>query len=86
MLNTTAEREQVKRLVDLVPDADLPTLVRLVRALVAEDAVFAAFDNAPEDDEGELSDETIAAIAESRQAATEGRVVSHEEVLRELGL
>ena len=81
-----SDREAVRRLVELVPDEDVPTLRRIVRALATEDAVFAAFDNAPFDDEGELTDEMIARLADSRQAAAEGRVVSHEEVRRQLGL
>ena len=80
------EREEVHRLLELVPDEDLPTLRRIVRALAVEGAVFAAFDNAPLDDEGELSDEMIAKLAESDRAIAEGRVVSHEEARRRLGL
>jgi len=80
------EREEVRRLLELVPDEDLPTLRRIVRALVAETAVFAAFDSAPLDDEGELSDEMIAKLAESDRAIVEGRVVSHEEGRQRLGL
>ncbi len=80
------ERERVKDLVDLVPEADLPTAARMLRALEAEDAIIAAIENAPEDDEGELSGETIVALAESRRAAAEGEVVSDAEMRRHLGL
>lgn len=50
------------------------------------DRVLAAFDSAPEDDEGELSEELIAKLAEADRAIAEGRVVSHEEARRRLGL
>ncbi len=80
------ERERVKDLIDLVPDADLPTVARMLRALAAADPVIAAFENAPEDDEGELSDEMIAKLAESDRAIAEGRIVSHEEARRRVGL
>jgi len=84
VMDAVADRERVKRLVDLVPAKDLDTVARMLGAL-AEDPVLAAFESAPEDDEGELSEETAVAIAESRRAAAEGRVLSHEEVRRQLG-
>lgn len=80
------EGEEARRLVERVPDADLTALVHILRRLATcEDPVLAAFESAHEDDEGKLSEETSAAIAESRRAAEEGNLVSHEEVLRQLG-
>ena len=85
-MSATTVRESVHQLVDLVPDTDLATLARIVRALASEAAVFAAFDNAPLDDEGELSEEAIADLAEADRAIAAGRVVSHEDARRLLGL
>jgi len=50
------------------------------------DPVRHALDNAPLDDEGELSDETVAALAEGRRDVAEGRVYTNQQVMRELGL
>jgi len=80
------EREEVRRLVELVPDADLPTVRRMLAGLTGSaDPVLAAFEQAPEVDE-EVTDEDLAAIEAGRQAKRESRVVSHEEALRRLGL
>ena len=82
------EREEARRLLELVPDEDLPTLARMLAGLAhaEEDPVRAALAAAPEDDEGELSEETAAALAEGRREIAEGCVFAHEEVMRELGL
>ena len=86
-MSALPKRESARRWLELVPDEQLDRAEKMLHDLVAEnDPVLAAFKNAPADDEGELSEETTAAIAESRREAAEGRVVSHEEVLRELGL
>jgi len=80
------EREEVRRLVELVPDADLPTVRRMLAGLTSSvDPVLAAIEQAPEGDE-ELTEEDVAAIEAGRQAKREGRVVSHEEALERLGL
>ena len=70
----------------MVPDEDLPTLARMLRALASGNAVIVALEHAPEDDDGELSEETVAALAHSRRAAAEGRVVSDVQMRRQLGL
>ncbi|MHB0875934.1 MAG: hypothetical protein ACYC5O_07815 [Anaerolineae bacterium] len=80
------DRQRLRRLVELVPDEDVPTLLRIVDALAAEDPVLAAIENAPLDDEGELSDETVARLAEADRAIAEGRVISDEELRRRLEL
>ena len=85
MDGVVAERERVRKLVDLVPAKDLDAAARMLRGLV-EDQVLTAFANAPEDDEGEPSEESLAKLAEADQAIVEGRVVSHEELCRRLGL
>lgn len=82
------ERERAKALIDLVPDEDLATLVRMLRGLAARphDPVLAALVNAPEDDEGELSEEAIAGVEAARRSLSEGRSLSTEELCRDLGL
>lgn len=87
VMDIAAERERVKKLVDLVPAKDLDVVARMLRGLVEEnDPVLAAFANAPEDDEGEPSEESLAKLAEADRAIAEGRVVSHEELRQRLGL
>ncbi len=78
------EREEVRWLLELVPDDDLPTLRRIVSALAVEPPCV-SIDDAPEEDE-DLSSDDLAAIEAGRQAKREGRVVSHEEARRRLGL
>ncbi|MGQ9555424.1 MAG: hypothetical protein ACUVWR_15085 [Anaerolineae bacterium] len=79
-----AERERVKKLVDLVPAKHLDTAARILRGLV-EEPVLVAFAHAPVDDEGELSDEAIADLAEADEDVAAGRVMSTEELCRRLG-
>ncbi|MHB0874682.1 MAG: hypothetical protein ACYC5O_01420 [Anaerolineae bacterium] len=86
-MSALPKRESVRRLIELVPEQDLDTVEKMLRGLVrVEDPVLAAFDSAPEDDEGELSDELVARLTEADRAIAEGRVVSHEEARRRLGL
>ena len=81
-MEALSARDDVKRLVDLVPEEDLPTLRRLLRGLLRErDPVVAGFANAPEDDE-EVTEEDVAALEEADRANAEGRVVSHERARR----
>ncbi len=78
------ERERVKKLVDLVPDSDLDAAARMLRGL-AVDPVAWTLDNAPLDDEP-ITQEDIDAQAEARADIAAGRVYSHEDVVRRLGL
>jgi len=83
-----ADREEAHRLLELVPDEDLSAAARMLRGLVGEreDPVLAAFANAPVDDEGELSDEAIADLAEADADVAAGRVMTTEELCRRLGI
>lgn len=74
------ERDELRRLLERVPDEDLPTLTRIVRALAVESAV-AGLEEAPEDDEP-VSQEDVEAQAEAREDMAAGRVYSHEEAKR----
>jgi hypothetical protein len=70
------EREEAHRLLDLVPDEDLPTVRRMLRGLAREGACperggwEAALDAAPEDDEPvstEESEQVSRGVAETRR-------------------
>jgi hypothetical protein len=73
-------------LVDALPDRDLPTANRVLEALsltmdpVARSLVMAPLDDEPDDDDFD------GGLSEARQEAEEGRLMSHEEAKRELGL
>jgi len=80
------EREEVRRLVELVPDADLPTVRRMLAGLTTSaDPVLAAFKSAPLDDE-EVTDEELAAWEEGKADIAAGRTLSTDELRRELGV
>ncbi|MHB0876804.1 MAG: hypothetical protein ACYC5O_12270 [Anaerolineae bacterium] len=74
------ERETVHRLLELVPDEDLPTLRRIVGALAVEPACV-SFEDAP-DGEEDFTPEDLAALARAREDIAAGRVLSHEEAKR----
>ena len=74
------EREETRRLLELVADEDMPTLARIVRALAAEPATT-SLEDAPEDDEP-VTQEDIEAQAEARADVAAGRIYSHEEAKR----
>ncbi len=86
-MSAIPRRENLRRLVDRLPEDDLETAERVLGALVAwkRDPVLAAFRNAPLDDE-EVTEEDLAAWAESDRAIAEGDVFTDEEVRRRLGL
>jgi hypothetical protein len=73
---SVTEREQVRALIELVPDGDLTTLARLVRGLLATegDPMLAALDNAPEDDEP-VSPEEAEQVRRGMQEAARGEVI-----------
>lgn len=76
-------RERVLRLVEALPESELPTAERVLEALtVASDPVARALTNAPEDDEP-LSAAEIAAIEEGEADVRAGRVRSLEDVKRD---
>jgi predicted transcriptional regulator len=75
-----SEREEVHRLLELVPDEDLPTLRRIVRALAVE-PTRVSFEDAPEGEE-DFTPEDLAALARAKADIAAGRVLSHEEARR----
>ncbi|MBM3266317.1 MAG: hypothetical protein FJZ01_01600 [Candidatus Sericytochromatia bacterium] len=84
-------RENLHRLVDQVADDDVAALERITEALImsARKITWAELcrilDGAPEDDEEETPEEA-AAVAEAREAVARGEVISHADLMREMGL
>ncbi|MBI4545729.1 MAG: hypothetical protein HY703_11080 [Gemmatimonadetes bacterium] len=79
-------RERLHHLVDELPESEHPTAVRVLEALARlADPVRWALDHAPPEDETISADEQ-AAVAEAREDVRTGRISTHEEIKRELGL
>ena len=77
-------RDTLHHLIDRIPEEELPTAKKFLEYLAVSPAYRAAF-SAPPDDEP-VTDEDAAAIARAKDEVQAGRVVSHDEVLREFGL
>lgn len=79
-------RKALHRLIDDLPEQDLPVVVRVLEALRAtSDPVLRALLSAPVDNERD-EDDVDGGLSEARREAREGKGISHEEVKRELGL
>lgn len=77
-------REGLHKLIDELPESDLPTAGRVLEALHATaDPVRRALDNAPEDDEPETAKE-IAAVASAWKEHRRGEHLTTQELLRQL--
>ncbi len=80
------ERDDLKRMIDGLPDSELHAVRRYLQFLRYDiDPLAWLLDNAPMDDEP-LTEEDKVAIREANEDIAAGRVVSHEEMKRELGL
>ncbi len=77
-------REPLHNLVDRIPEEQLPAAKLFLEYLVVNPAYRSAL-SAPPDDEP-LTQADAAAIAHARDEVRAGKVVSHDEVLREFGL
>jgi len=77
-------RDVLHSLVDRLPDEELSAAQRFLEFLAASPAYRAAL-AAPADDEPVTAGDAQA-IARAREGVRAGRVVSHEDVLREFGL
>jgi predicted transcriptional regulator len=84
---TTAEaRTKLHDLIELLPNDDVPTALRILEALnFSSDPVPLALRDIPIDDEPETEEER-AAVAEAHRDVKEGRVIPHDEVMRKYGL
>ena len=81
-----AVKRQIKDLIDGMPPAELLVIKRFVQYVRdMEDPFLRNLAEAPWDDEP-LTDEDIAALAEAKEDIKAGRLIPHEEVMRELGL
>lgn len=77
-------REALHELLDRIPDSEIIAAQRVLERL-ARDAAFRAAMSAPLDDEPVTAGDAEA-IARARTDLQAGRVVSHDEVLREFGI
>ena len=77
-------RDTLHHLIDRIPDGELPAAQRFLEYLASNPAYRAAL-AAPPDDEPVTSGDAEA-IAKASEDERAGRVVSHDDVLREFGL
>ena len=81
-----AVKRQIKDLIDGMPPDELLVIKRFIQYVRdLEDPFLRNLAEAPWDDEP-LTDEDIAALAESKEDIKAGRLIPHEEVMREFGL
>jgi len=79
-------RDSLHKLIDELPETDLPTAARVLEALHATaDPASRALDNAPEDDEPETAEEA-AAVAAAWEEHRRGEHLTTQEVRQKLGL
>ena len=80
---TNTMREELRLLVDHIPEGDVPVARKILRALM--DPVELALLNAPEDDEP-LSEHELAALEEADRRERSGEpLITHDEIMREFG-
>lgn len=81
------ERQRLHRLLDSVPDREIPAARRFLEYLsaFANDPVWQALQNAPYDNEPETPAER-AAVEEALREMERGETIPHERIRRELGL
>lgn len=83
---TVILRDELRQLIDQLPDQDLYTAKRFLAYLRnTRDPMMQKLVEAPYDDEP-LTEEDEAALAEAYEDLAAGRVVTMEEVMREFGL
>ena len=81
-----AVKRQIKDLIDGMPPDELLVIKRFIQYVRdLEDPFLRNLAEAPWDDEP-LSDEDMAAIAEAEADIKAGRLIPHEEIMREFGL
>jgi hypothetical protein len=79
-------RDSLHKLIDELPETDLPTAARVLEALHAtSDPTRWALDHAADDDEPETAEEA-AAVAAAWGEYRQGEQLSTQEVRRKLGL
>ena len=80
-------KEKLHNLVERLPDSELPAAERFLEYLSSRGTapLERALAEAPEDEEPETQEE-MDAVRDARDAAAAGKVISDEELARELGL
>jgi hypothetical protein len=81
----TPDQQELVELATRVPNEDIPTAKRVLKALIGADPFWAALESAPYDDEPVTPDDE-AALAEAEAEFGRGETTSHEEILREFGI
>jgi hypothetical protein len=83
-MTLTQEREELHRLVDEMPDSEVPAARRFLRFLqLTADPIVRAFVDAPEDDEP-LTEAEGAAIRAAEDEIARGETIPWDQVKREL--
>ena len=77
-------REALHELIDSIPESEIVAAQRVLER-IARDAAFRAAMSAPQDDEAVTAGDAEA-VVRARKDFKAGRVVSHDEVLREFGI
>jgi len=77
-------REALHELIDSIPESEIVAAQRVLERF-ARDAAFRAAMSAPLDDEAVTAGDAEA-VARARKDLQAGRVVSHDEILREFGI
>ena len=86
MSDGDAVKRQIKDLIDGMPPEELLVIKRFIQYVRdMEDPFLRNMAEAPWDDEP-LTDEDIAALEEGKEDIKAGRLISHEEIMREFGL
>ena len=79
-------RELLHEIVDKLPESELPAAARMLTSLERPfDPVQIALTNAPLDDESD-DDDLDGGLTAARNESRSGQTISHEELLRRLGI
>ena len=78
-------REMLHVIVDRLPETELATAERMLIALDQPDALQKTLASAPLDDEAD-DDDFDGGLTAARNQARSGQTISHEELLRRLGI
>jgi hypothetical protein len=77
-------RDTLHDLVDRIPEEELPAAKRFLEYLAVNPAYRGALSAAPDDER--VTEGDAVAITRAREDVREGKVISHDEILREFGL
>jgi len=80
---TTADRQDLRRLVELIPASTVGTAAGFLEGLIEEPAILESLAAAPVDDESD-DDDSDGGLTTAREEAAKGDTVPHHEVKRRL--